>query len=147
MGYRSCSENTRLLPIYLMLPKISLFSISKQLQKTPADSKEELNKLKQEQKVLRHHMFVEVKDLVPVLRTYDAKLGLSIGEVIKRNEACLKKLMATDNAEEDAELIDLLKLLLKLLNDKKLQGLLQNTAFKSLPELKNSSYSSSYLPC
>ena len=56
--------------------------------------------------------------VVPVIQAYDAKLELSVDEVIKRNEARLKALVA--NNEEDAKLIgELLKLLQQVLNDKK----------------------------
>ena len=72
-----------------------LVDTAKQLQKALADAKEEYKKLKQEQKVLGHHMSIKVKDLVPVLQAYDVKLELCIDEVIKRNEAHLKELGVT----------------------------------------------------
>ena len=108
-----------------------LVDTAKQLQKTLADAKEEFKKLKQDQKVLRHHMSIKVKVLVPVIQAYDAKLELSVDEVIKRNEARLKALVA--NNEEDAKLIgELLKLLQQVLNDKK-QASSTSTRVKDRP--------------
>ena len=96
----------------------SLVDAAKQLQKALADAKEEYKKLKRYQKVLGHHMSIKVKDLFDVLQAYDAKLELSIEEVIKRNEARLKELVA--NNEQDDKLIgELLKRLRQVLNDKK----------------------------
>ena len=108
-----------------------LVDTAKQLQKALADAKEEFKKLKQDQKMLRHHMSIKVKDLVPVIHAYDANLELSVDEVIKRNEARLKELVA--NNEQDDKLIgELLKLLQQVLNDKK-QASSTSTRVKDRP--------------
>ena len=96
----------------------SLVDAAKHLQKALADAKEEYKKLKRYQKVLGHHMSMKVKDLFDVLQAYDAKLELSIDEVIKRNEARLKELVAS-NEQDDKLIGELLKLLRQVLNDKK----------------------------